>query len=183
MVAAATNNDRLRDEAATIDERFAQLVEDGKLDEAVTYAAERLGKRLAVWWGALCVWYRLRGDDPIESTPHFAAVDATVAWVLDPSEENRLAAKAAGDLAKASSAAGALASAPFWSEGSVAPPGQPKVAPPPGMAAKFVANAVLMAAATPVGKERQARLRQSLRMAAELMAGGAAAPHHLHEAN
>jgi len=158
------------DEAADV--YFARLVDSDRLDEASRFAAAWLGPRGAVWWGALCVWNELRDVEPEEAADRLAAIDAAVAWVLEPSDERRRAANSLGHAVGLDTAAGVLATAVFWSGGSVSLPEQPAVDPPPGMNAKLVAGAVLRAAAAPSDAARRATLRQSLRMAAELLAGG-----------
>lgn len=148
------------------DERFAALVDARRYPAAAEHAAAALGARLAVWWGAMVVW---RGIDP-EDLVAAAAVDAAVAWVVDPSEANRRTAERAGGAAGVSTPAGALALAAFWAEGSVSLPGQPEVLPPPGVAERLAVGAVQMAAAGPP-PIAAANLRQALRLAAELLAG------------
>ncbi|MEQ8849445.1 hypothetical protein [Botrimarina sp.] len=150
------------------DERFTSLVDAGRLAEAAEHAAHALGPRLAVWWGALSVANAAAPDDE----PAAAALDAAVAWVLHGSEATRRAAEAAGAAAGVKSPAGAIAIAAFWSGGSISLPGQPEVAPPPGVTPRLVASAVSMASlSAPTRPAADARLRQFLRFAAELLAG------------
>lgn len=147
------------------DAYLSRLVEAGHHDDAVRFTAARLEPRLAVWWGALSVWSVLRSGDPATTASDAAAIDAAVTWVLEPNEENRRSANAASVLAGMKTAAGALATAAFWSEGSVSLPGQPDVPPPAGVCQKLVANAVLMAH----GANRP--LIAALRLGAEVLAG------------
>ncbi|TWT97785.1 hypothetical protein Pla108_19370 [Botrimarina colliarenosi] len=149
---------------------FARLVDDDRQEEAIRFVAAWLGPRRAVWWGSLCVWRSLRSNDDAV-VAHNAAIDAAVAWVIAPNEENRRAAGVAAEAAGYATAAGASATAAFWSEGSISLPGQPEVPPPAGVSAKAAANAVLMAAANPSAPVRHRTLRQSLRMAAEILGG------------
>lgn len=149
------------------DEYLSRLVDAGEHEQAVRFSSIRLDPRAAVWWGALAVWAVQREADPAPdpSNAADAAIDAAVAWVLDASEDNRRMANAAGGRAGLDTAAGALATAAFWAEGSVSLPDQPHVAPPAGVSQKMVANAVLMAH-TP-----NRSLVAALRLAAEVLAG------------
>jgi hypothetical protein len=161
----------LPDSGEAADAYFARLVDEGRLEEATRFVAAWLGPRRAVWWATLCVWNALRSAPPEDGATSAAAIDAAVAWVVDPTESNRRAAQAAAELVGFATPAGAAATAAFWSEGSISLPGQPEVPPPLGVAAKAAANAVLMAAAAPAAAQRDATLRQSLRIAAEILAG------------
>ena len=159
------------DASEAADAYFAGLVNEGRLEEATRFVAAWLGPRRAVWWAALCAWKALRLAPPEDGDKSVAAIDAAVGWVVEPTESNRRAAQAAAERVGFATPAGAAATAAFWSEGSISLPGQPEVPPPPGVAVKAAANAVLMAAAAPSADERDATLRQSLRIAAEILAG------------
>jgi hypothetical protein len=161
----------LPDASEPADVYFARLVDESRLEEATRFVAAWLGPRRAVWWATLCVWNGLRSTPPEEGDANSAAIDAAVAWVVDPVESNRRAAQATAEAVGFDTPAGAAATAAFWSEGSISLPGQPVVPPPPGVAVKAAANAVLMAAAAPAAPQRDATLRQSLRLAAEILAG------------
>lgn len=156
-------------EGLAAEQHFAELVDSVQLEEAVRFTAAWLGPRAAVWWGALCVWDDLRAADPSVVANQFEAIDAAVAWVVDPSEELRRNAEAAGKRAGLGTAAGTLAVAAFWSGGSVSLPEQPSVDPPAGMTAKLVAATIRRCGAAPSHAVRDAKLRRYLRMAAELL--------------
>lgn len=153
------------------DAYFARLIDEASLEEATRFVAAWLGPRRAVWWATICVWNGLRSTPPEDGDKSISAIDAAVAWVVDPTESKRRAAQAAAVRVGFATPAGAAATAAFWSEGSISLPGQPEVPPPSGVAVKSAANAVLMAAAAPSAALRDATLRQSLRIAAELLAG------------
>ncbi|TWT90084.1 hypothetical protein Mal64_04670 [Pseudobythopirellula maris] len=155
----------------TADAFFARLIDEGRLGDAVLLAAVSLGPRRAVWWGSLCVWDHIKRLKLKVEGLESAAVDAAVEWVLCPDDEKRLEAKAIADKAGGEKPWGALAMAPFWAGGSIAPADCPAVSPPAGLAEKIVANAVLKAAADPDPPTRQGRLMQSLRLAAEVQTG------------
>jgi hypothetical protein len=74
----------------------------------VDFIAHALPARETIWWGCLCLQYAC-GDNL--SAPDQAACRAAVRWVLQPTEENRAAAKVPAESAGPGSAAGALAAA------------------------------------------------------------------------
>jgi hypothetical protein len=74
-----------------------------------------------------------------------AACRAAVQWIMQPSEEWRVAALAPAQAAGPTSPAGGLAMAVYQSGGNVAPPNAPPTPPPPFAPAKAVAGAVKMA--------------------------------------
>jgi uncharacterized protein DUF6931 len=128
------------------------LLANKKYAPAIDFLAHALPPREAVWWGCLCV--QRVGTSKL-SAAEAAACKAAAAWVLDPTEENRLKAKAPAEAATLSSPAGGLATAATWTGGSLAPPmsnPNPKVPPPPPvppgpfLPAKAVAGAILLAA-------------------------------------
>ena len=127
------------------------LLANARHGPAIDFLAHALPPREAVWWGCLCVQ---RLGAPAPSPAEAAALKAAVAWVLDPTEENRAAAKAPAEAAKVGTPAGGLAMAATWTGGSLAPPmtsSNPKVPPPPPVPpgpfvpAKVVAGAILLA--------------------------------------
>ena len=128
------------------------LVANRKFAPAIDFLAHALPPREAIWWGCLCVQ---QAAGSRLSPPEASACKAAAAWVLDPTEENRQAAKAPADAATLRTPAGGLAMATAWTGGSLAPPmanANPKVPPPPPVPpgpyvpAKVVAGAILLAA-------------------------------------
>jgi hypothetical protein len=127
------------------------LVANKRYAPAIDFLAHALPPREAIWWGCLCMQrVGVSKLSPVEA----AACKAAATWVLDPTEENRQAAKAPAESATLSAPAGALAMAATWTGGSLAPPStssNPKVPPPPPVPpgpfvpAKVVAGAILLA--------------------------------------
>ena len=147
---------------------FERLLESGVYKDAVRFTARWLSKREAVWWGCLCAWDRDR-PDPDEKRDH--ALRAAVRWVLDPSEENRQAARTVGKTAGAGTPAGGVALAAFYSGGSMSYPDLPEVEPPEDLTAQTVAAAVNLAAHPERPSEKNDRLRQFLRLGLEVALG------------
>jgi hypothetical protein len=110
--------------------------------DATSFLAHALPNREAVWWAVLCV-REVVGPAPPE--PVAAAVRAAEAWVQDPSEENRRAAREAAKAAGAGSPAGLAATAAFQSGGSLGPPDGPEILPSEFATARGVANAITIA--------------------------------------
>jgi hypothetical protein len=110
---------------------------------AIDFVAHALPARQAIWWGCLCLQHAM-GEKLTE--PDKLAAAAAVRWVLQPTEENRAAAKAPAEKAGYSSAAATLARAANWTGGSLGPPDMPPLPPGPFMPATAVATAIKFAA-------------------------------------
>jgi hypothetical protein len=133
--------------AAAVD----RLEAAGFLLEATRFVAHALPKREAVWWA----WVSARKAAGAEPAPPIKnALEATERWIVQPTEENRRDAMAAGEAAEFGTAAGCAALAAFMSGGSMSAPGNPIVPPGEFMTAKAVAGSVTLAA---VSKPAQAK--------------------------
>lgn len=131
----------LRD-GLTPQEFVATLLENKRHIDAIEFMAHALPVREGIWWGCLCMQHALGDDLP---PPDRTAATAVVQWVMQPTEENRAAARAPADAAPPPSVAGALALAAFQTGGSIAPPNVPPMPPPPFAASKAIALAVKLA--------------------------------------
>lgn len=144
---------------------FAEALARKKLNVAgIDFIAHALPAREAIWWGCLC-FQHVCGETM--SDPERAACRAAVQWILQPTEENRAAAKIPGDIAGAGTPAGALATAANQTGGNIAPPGAPPMAPGPFAPAKAVAIAVKIAST----KSDPARIVETQRAFFELGVG------------
>ncbi len=144
---------------------FQRLLEKELYRDAIGFTAYLLPKREGVWWGCLCVWQVSRPDPPEKIR---AALQAAVRWVLDPNEQNRRAAEAAGKEAGPGTPAGSVALAAFSSDGSLSRPGLPEVPPPPFLTAKLIMGALLSAAAQGDPAKITERYRQFLTLGIEV---------------
>jgi hypothetical protein len=108
----------------------------------IDFIAHALPAREAVWWGCLCLQHACGSN---LSPPDKVACKAAVQWVLEPTEENRAAAKAPAEAAGPASPAGALAAAANQTGGNLAPPQAPPMPPGAFAPAKAVAGAVKLA--------------------------------------
>jgi hypothetical protein len=150
---------------------FDLLVKKQQYNDAIRFLAHALPKRLAIWWGCLCLWQRYRPDGDVKT---LAALEAACCWVFEPSEERRRAAEAPGRAAGLDTAAGCLAMSVFWSGGSMGRADLPAIPPPPSLAPRVLAGAVLLAAASSgTSPVRIQRRREFLAIGREVAAGGA----------
>lgn len=153
---------------------FAELFTRRIYADAVRLLAISLPKPAAVWWGTLCAWDLYRQPTPeLLPVPAIAgdALAATLDWVRYPREVTRRAAERSGREAKASSAAGALALAAAWSDGSLAPVGLPAVPPAWYLTGKLTAGALLLTAACKRPYDLHLHYRRYLDIGIEIAAG------------
>lgn len=151
------------------------LAREGDGADAVEFLARWLPPRQRIWWGCLALWQVYRPEPP-------AAIDATLAalvrWVEEPTDENRRAARVAGEVLGPRHPVGALALAAFWSEGSMSLPDLPEVLPPPDLSSQVVASTLSLAVnSQPLERSRdlyQQFVKLGLDVAAEAMHWGPA---------
>jgi len=119
------------------------LIERKHYPDAVRLLAHALPKREAVWWAWVSA-KRIAGEDP---PPEIRAVlQATEAWIKEPTDRNRRVAMAMAEAADFSTAAGCAGLAAFFSGDSLAPPDVDAVLPGEYMAAKAIAGSIVLAA-------------------------------------
>lgn len=150
--------------------QFVELLDqEEQHGDAIRFLAHALPKRLAVWWGCLCLWQAYR---PEPSPAAASVLETALRWVREPSEAHRRAAEAPGRAAGLDSPAGCLGLAVFWSGGSMSKPEWPAVPPPPLLTAKTVAGAVLLAAAqSGLAPMRAQRRREFVALGLQTAAG------------
>jgi hypothetical protein len=148
------------------------LLAEKKHAQAIDFLAHALPHREAIWWGCLCLRHAIGSA----SAQDAEALKAAARWVLDPTEENRAAAKAPGEAAGIGTPAGGLALATVWTGGSLAPPMRstnpkvpqpPPVPPGPFVPAKAVAGSILLAST----KADPTKIRETQRAFVELGIG------------
>ncbi|KPK35885.1 MAG: hypothetical protein AMJ65_17025 [Phycisphaerae bacterium SG8_4] len=119
------------------------LIEREHYPDAVRFLAHALPKREAVWWAWVSA-KRIAGEDPPLETR--AVLEATEAWIKEPTDQNRRVAMAKAEAADLSTSAGCAGLAAFFSGGSLAPPDVDAVPPGEYMAAKAIAGSIVLAA-------------------------------------
>jgi hypothetical protein len=119
------------------------LIANGRFPDAARLWAAALPKREAIWWASQCARQAYNGEPP---PPAAAAFDAIQKWVVDPSDENRRAAFAAGEAADFGTPVGLVAMATFFSGDSLAPPDLPPVPPDEHLTASTAANVIILSA-------------------------------------
>jgi hypothetical protein len=148
----------------------ARLVALERFNDAARLAAHALPRREAVWWACMCA---RAIPDPGTTPLDEAALVAAEAWVRKPDEAARRAAMKAAEAAAFRSAEAWAAVGAFWSGGSMAPEGQPVVAPAEHLTGVAVAGAVVLAAVRLKPERGPARLQRFVASAREIAAGGA----------
>jgi hypothetical protein len=147
---------------------LALLLEKGCYADARRVLAHALPKRRALWWGCLCAWdvYRPQPRDEVGNV-----LQSVVDFVLHPTEDNRRATAARAREVEANSLAGCLAMAAFCSDGSLAPPGLPSVAPRPFLTGRLVGVTVYLASVLNDPARYKDHLREYLAVGMEVSRG------------
>jgi hypothetical protein len=127
------------------------LVNQSKLDDAVSFCAYLLGRREAVWWACRSV-RRLMDAIPDADMP---ALETAEAWVRDPGPEQRQAAQDMATQSNQDRATTWAAYAAAWSGGALTFGRALPIAPPPELTPHAAAVAIGLAAA-PLSPEEQA---------------------------
>jgi hypothetical protein len=152
----------------TSPEFFERLMELDCLADARRVLAHALPKRRALWWGVLAAWDVHRQTPQAELPSVLAAVTA---FIHEPTEDRRRACDEWRKRAPKNSIAGCLATAAFFSAGSVSLPGLPPVAPRPFVTGRLVGVAIYLAAvarSAPLYKQYQ---REYLRWGRDIASG------------
>ncbi len=119
------------------------LVGSDQLQAAVKFLALGLPKRESIWWSYICSKETTNDKDSDISNK---TIDTIEKWVKQPNEDLR---RNAGKLAETLGLyvpLGWVATALFWSGGSITPPDKPAAEPESFMCGEAVANAISLAA-------------------------------------
>jgi hypothetical protein len=150
-----------------------RLADEKQYMPAMRLTAHQLTARLAVWWGALCT--RESVGEHL-SAKDVAALDAAVQWVKTGKEADRRSAQAAAEATQFDTAAGWVALAAFWAEGSLAPIGMDDVVPDERLTGQAITGALLMAAVQVSPLKSVANYQRYLAIAEDVFSGKAPAP-------
>lgn len=122
---------------------FNCLQETKEYEKAIKYLAFGMPKREAIWWAYICSEaLEQESDDP--KTQEALAV--TEAWVKTPTEDKRRRAGKLGEALEFYTPTSWVATAVFWSSGSITPEGRPQVEASAEMCAEAVYNAITISA-------------------------------------
>lgn len=146
-------------------EFFQRMVDGGHAQDAVRFLAHNLPPHAAVWWGWGCALQSAGDPVPDALKP---CVEATRAWLAEPSEARRVAAGDVAHAVKKPDATTLAALAAFMTAGPPAGPGQPPSPAPPDVAAKLAAGAVTLAALDEDPEAMEAHLARYLNQGLEV---------------
>jgi hypothetical protein len=142
------------------------LAAAGQHAEAIRFLAHALDPRPAVWWAWVCA-RRAHGETPPD--PIQASLEATKAWIANPSDANCRAAMAKAEAADLGTPAGCAGLAAFFCGDSIAPKGSAEPVPPPAhVAARAIAGCVILAAVGDPPENAPERFREYLTQGLEV---------------
>lgn len=142
-----------------------QLLENEQYADAIAFLAHALPRREAVWWALLCAREAAGDQAP---PPTLASLEATKAWIAEPTDANRRAAFAAADAAGLGTASGCAGLAAFLSGDTLGPPGAPAAPPDEFVGAKAIAGSINLAAVADGTLDIPARYAEFVRRGIEL---------------
>lgn len=134
-----------------------ELVGAGLMPDAIKYLAQALGPKRAVHWAIACV-REFRAENFTQTARALAVFDT---WAADPSDGNRRAAAEAAEDGPEKP----LGLAIFFSGGSIAPPEVNPVPPPPHVAEKLAAGAIMLAVVAEKPEASAARYQRCIEIA------------------
>jgi hypothetical protein len=137
--------------------------------EAVRVLAHALPKRESVWWACMCATATAPGD---LAEPDQLAQQNAEQWVRRQTDDLRRAAMEFAETGGYITAEAWTGIAAFWSGDSIAPLGEPPIAPLPYQAGSAVAAAVSLAAVRGDGKRYPDRLKRFLGSGRDIASGG-----------
>jgi hypothetical protein len=153
------------DESLGVKQNLERLAEQGFFLQAINVLAHALPARGAVWWGWGCA--KQAAGDPMPEEVG-ACLNATEAWLAEPTDTRRRAAGTVGNEAKDPTPASLAAMAVFLADGSTSPPDLPVTPPPPHVAAKLAGGAVCLAAVGDDPETIEPRLERFFRQGLEV---------------
>lgn len=131
-------------EGSSLTQVIESLVQAELFVDAVVLLAQALPEREAVGWAWVCA-REAAGEEPPEAVAEI--LDATRAWIKEPSDDVRRAAMDLVEAAGMDTPAGLAAVAAFFCGDSIGPAEYDPVPPPEGVVGKLVAGCISLAAA------------------------------------
>lgn len=147
---------------------YCRSLLDSKIpEEAITFCAYLLARRVAVWWGHQCL---ARLKDVLDEQDREMLVLAED-WIREPEEDRRYAALDAAMATRVKTPGVWIALAAGWSGGSLAPRNLAPVTPPPYLTPRAVNTGILAALARRPMADRSAALRDLTELGLSLAEG------------
>lgn len=140
------------------------LLQEELFLDAIRFLCQALPAREGVFWACLCT--RQMAACPHMALAQQTALRSAAAWVLQPTEQTRMTARAAGERAKLSNPAGCAALAASWAGAD-----QDDDDASRHLSARAAAAAVMIAAASGPVAQLEQRYRQFLDLGLQVAAG------------
>lgn len=164
----AEEHQQLAGQVASGPEFVALLAEKGHFPQAVRVQSHLLPRRLAVWWGLVCL--RELAGAPLSNAEENARA-AAEEWTVDPSESRRRRCEALAAKTKYDGPGSWLAMAAFWSGGSIVPPEVGDVPPDEKLTGQAVTSSLMIAAVMHEPTKAKVRYRAFLATAPDVASG------------
>jgi hypothetical protein len=149
---------------------LTRLEDAGQLTGAARLGGFALPRREAVWWASMCASHTAPPHQPeLEQRMR----EAAELWVRRQDDDSRRAAMDLARLAGFNTPEAWVAVAAFWSDGSMAPRGQPVVPPGVHLTGTAVGGAVALASVRGDPARQPVRLSRFLASLREIADGGA----------
>ena len=158
-----------RRDGMTPGEYLQTLSEREQWTEAVKFLTQALPKRDAISWACQCV----RDESGVSLAPAgLAALEATVAWLANSTDERRRAAHDAAVAAGIGTPAGCVALGVFFSGGSLGPTTlEHPISPADDLTGKALAGALLLAAVVDEPEKSQVKLQAFVQQGLQFACG------------
>ncbi|MCA9137877.1 MAG: FHA domain-containing protein, partial [Planctomycetales bacterium] len=144
------------------------LTEHGQYADAIRILTLYLAKQQTIFWAYRAV-HEVFPRDLVSDER--GALDAAMAFLQDPTEQNRRAAMGIAETLEYANAASCVAAAAAWSTGSMAPAEFAEVPPNPDLTGQVAAAALIMTATEGDVKTIDDRYRQILKIGQEILSG------------
>lgn len=146
-------------------EFIGALIEEQNFADAIAFLAHALPRREGVWWAWLCA-RDSAGETP--GRPVLASLEATKAWIAEPTDAHRRAALEAAQPAGLTTAVGCTALAAFLCGETLGPATAPAAPPEEYAASKAIGGSIHLAAVADEKADISARYADYVRRGLEL---------------
>lgn len=144
---------------------ITRLLEEQNFADAIAFLAHALPRREGVWWAWLCA-RDAAGEKPNRAV--LSSLDATKAWIAEPTDANRRAALEAAQPAGLTTAVGCAALAAFLCGDTLGPAGAPPAPADEYAPSKAIGGSIHLAAVADETADIRARYADYVRRGLEL---------------